>query len=311
MSVLPQKNVLSVLMLRKIIQDDKIEIIINQWGHIIFDCLFLKAAMKKMPVKLISVYHNQPCFKDVSFIIDQFYAWSMKYVYCHSEKYVLLSHRFIKPFCDYIHINDASKITIIPNPATIFRNGKGVCKEKLMIYVGRIDKSQKHVERIVTLWENINSKLPDWSLRILGDGSEKKGLETYCAERNIERIYFEGICDPDIFYNKASVLLLTSDFEGFPLVLPEAMSYGVVPVVYRGFLALEDIIMNNQNGVIVEPDKDMGFSIDSFKINLMELVVDEQRLRRLSKNAMEISKIFSSDNIYRKWESLFVSVTCS
>jgi glycosyltransferase involved in cell wall biosynthesis len=308
-SVLPKKYSFSVSMIRKIIQDDKIEIIINQWGHIIFNCFLLKIAIRKITVKLISVYHNQPCSRRRSFIIDRFYAWNMKYVYCNSERYVLLSRRFIKPFCDYIHTNDVSKIAIIPNPVTVFKSEKSGRKEKLIIYVGRIDKNQKHVERIVALWENINSKLPGWSLRILGDGSEKKILETYCNKMEIDRIYFEGICDPDPYYDKASILLLTSDFEGFPLVLPEAMSYGVVPVVYHGFLALEDIVVNNQNGVIVEPSKDMKFSMDNFKKKLMELVIDEQRLRQLSQNAIESSKYFSSDNIYRKWEKLFESVT--
>jgi glycosyltransferase involved in cell wall biosynthesis len=219
----------------------------------------------------------------------------------------LLSRRYIKAFCDYVHINDISKIVIIPNPATVFGGVRNIYREKLLIYVGRIDKNQKHVERIVTLWENINSKFSDWSLRILGDGPERKNLETYCTKRNIERIYFEGICDPYPYYAKASVLLLTSDFEGFPLVLPEAMSYGVVPVAYHGFLALGDIIKDSQNGVIVEPDKDNQFSIANFEIKLIELIADETRLMQLSKNAIETSKFFSSDNIYKEWINLFLS----
>jgi hypothetical protein len=67
----------------------------------------------------------------------------MKYVYCHSEKYVLLSHRHIKAFCDYAHIKDTSKIMIIPNPATVFGSVENIYKEKLIIYVGRIDKKKQ------------------------------------------------------------------------------------------------------------------------------------------------------------------------
>jgi glycosyltransferase involved in cell wall biosynthesis len=168
---------------------------------------------------------------------------------------------------------------------------------------------KKHIERIVTLWEDLSSKFPDWSLSILGDGPEKRSLETYCAERNIERIRFEGICDPDPYYAKASILLLTSDFEGFPLVLPEAMSYGAVPVVYRGFLALADIIKDSQNGMIVEPDKDNRFSMANFTVKMVELITNETHLGQLSKNAIETSKIFSIDKIYEEWSNLLLSIT--
>jgi glycosyltransferase involved in cell wall biosynthesis len=127
-------------------------------------------------------------------------------------------------------------------------------------------------------------------------------------QKNIKRIYFEGICEPEPYYSKASVLLLTSDFEGFPLVLAEAMSYGVVPVVYHSFLALTDIIADNQNGIIVEPNVGNVFNKVEMQDKLVRLIGDETQLRQLSKNAMAASENFSIDRIYQKWVDLFLSV---
>jgi glycosyltransferase involved in cell wall biosynthesis len=292
----------------------------------------LKLAKKKFPVKILSLYHNQPgvntriAFIDIRLIepklnffqksllktkkviITKLIAWKMKIAYLLSDKYILLSRNYIDIFCKLIGILNSSKIGIMPNPVTLINqtNNSGLKKKKI-IYVARLVKYPKHPERIIELWEAIRTQIPEWSLEILGEGMERVNLETYCNKKKIDRVDFTGFVSPDSYYAEASILLLASDYEGFPLVLVEAMHYGVVPVVYQSFAALSDIITDNNNGLIVNPDKNGQYSILEMIEKVLLLTNNETFLKELSKNAVESSKYFSLENIYKKWVDLFAN----
>ena len=79
-----------------------------------------------------------------------------------------------------------------------------------------------------------------------------KNIENQITNYKLKRVSLEGFKRPDNYYKRASILLLTSEFEGFPLVLAESMSFGVIPVVYGSFSAIYDIIENNKDGIICD-----------------------------------------------------------
>ena len=122
---------------------------------------------------------------------------------------------------------DASRIHVIPNmqqPAT------DLCydKRKEFLFVGRLSYADKRIDRLIDAWRMIYDKLPDWSLVIVGDGPDRKRLETLAE--GLPRLSFEGYQKPDDYYRHASALCLVSEYEGFPLCLIEAQSHGVVPI---------------------------------------------------------------------------------
>jgi glycosyltransferase involved in cell wall biosynthesis len=332
----PLLSLKNIIKLHNMFLHENINVILNQWGHISIYCLLLEIARFRLPIKIISIYHNQPgsnlyttminyelnksvsCFRKIylkieRYIITEIYAWNMKYVYFHSNKYVLLSYSFVEEFCKFLNIKKSLKITIIPNPITIIhdnsiKHGNNI-KKKIMIFVGRLDRVQKHPERILAVWEDISLQFRDWSLYIIGDGPEKENLKAYCIERNIERINFMGFCDPEPYYLISSILLLTSDFEGFPLVLIEAMSFGVIPIVLNTFLSVEDIIVNNETGLIIEPcDRIECFDKDNMTRQITGLIKNEDQLRKISGKATGIFTKYSQEAIYQKWQELFMTI---
>ena len=104
-----------------------------------------------------------------------------------------------------------------------------------------MDCNQKRVLRILQTWALLEQRYPDWRLTIVGDGPDRVNLENQVFESQLENVSFEGFQNPRGYYERASILLLTSEFEGFPLVLPECMSFGVVPAVYGSYSAVYDI----------------------------------------------------------------------
>lgn len=81
------------------------------------------------------------------------------------------------------------------------------------------------------------------------------------AAYDLEHVSFEGFQQPKPYYERASILLFTSEYEGFPLVLAECMSFGVIPVVYDSYSAVRDIIDDGKDGVVILYEKN-GYDAD-------------------------------------------------
>ena len=145
-------------------------------------------------------------------------------------------------------------------------------------------------------------------MRIIGDGPEKESLSQGIKDNHLQRITIEGFCNPKPFYEKASVIILVSEYEGFPLVLPEAMQYGLIPVVYGSYSAVYDIIEDGVDGMILSYKKE-GFDAYGMaqKIESIMNMSDEERVM-MQNNAIKKSRMFSKDVILDQWESKFKSV---
>lgn len=101
--------------------------------------------------------------------------------------------------------------------------------------------------------------------------------------------------------------MLTSEFEGFPLVLAECMSFGVVPFVYQSFSAVDDIIEDGKDGVIL-PKSDIGFDAEAMANKMAVVMNNQDKLCLMANAAIEKSKSFSLDTIVKQWEEEFVKI---
>ena len=188
----------------------------------------------------------------------------MRYVYNHSDVYEVLSPSFIELFKKFTGIKNPTKLVAQTNPITIDGSVQSEKitnvdkKEKEIIYVGRLDFVQKRVYRVIDTWNYLEERFPDWRLTIVGDGEDRENLENHVRYLGLKRVSFEGFQNPLNYYKRASMLLLTSDFEGFGLVIIEGMSFGVVPFVYGSYPAVYDIIDDNINGFIL-PMTEKGY----------------------------------------------------
>ena len=148
---------------------------------------------------------------------------------------------------------------------------------------------------------------PDWHLTIVGDGPDRQDLQNRIVETKLPNIEITGFRDPVEYYERASILLLVSEYEGFPLVTIESMSYGVVPVVLGSYAACYDIIENGKNGFIVPTP----FRTQMFADVVDSLICNKALLKRISEEAYNSSKNFSRRKIVGKWNELMDEVTCN
>lgn len=320
----------NVAKLRDILISEKIDIVINQWGLPFVGAKVLEKAKKGLNVKVIAIYHNDPGtnarIKDVEielsktdnrfkqlFLIAKknLYRFitsrSMRYVYNHSDVYQVLSPSFVECFKDFTGIKNPKKLMVQTNPVTIEKGDfvfKPEDKEKEIIYVGRIDYNQKRVYRVIDTWALLEKKYPDWRLTIVGDGVERNNIENQAKALGLKNVSFEGFRSPIVYYKRARILMLTSEYEGFPLVLAECMSFGVVPAVYGSYSAVYDIVNDGVNGIVFPYQKE-GFSAENAAIQLQNIMHDDAVYNDMAEKAIETSKRYSVDEIYKSWEETF------
>lgn len=320
--------------LRSLLLDNKIQVVINQWGLPYLPIKILKRASKGLDIKIISTHHNDPkangllknveidiensksiFFKSILKIkwklINYITSHSMQYVYKHSNKFLVLSNSYIKNFISFTGIDKPNKLLVQTNPLTIENNDftfDETQKAKEILYVGRIDYNQKRVYRIIDTWNLLETKFPDWKLTIIGDGPEYKNIQNQIKDYNLQRVSLEGFQKPEEYYKRASILLLTSEFEGFPLVLAESMSFGVIPAVYGSYSAVYDIIEDKKDGIICDYNP-KGYPTHTMADRLSKIMTDDKLRYKMELNAIKKSENYSIDNIYQSWEQIFNSFT--
>lgn len=229
-----------------------------------------------------------------------------KTIYDNSNKTVLLSERYIPGFRKLLKCNDTDKkITAISNPFSYLPNQDADCtpKEKLAVYVGRLDFTHKRVDRLLKVWSRTRNH-SDWKLVIVGDGEYLDFYRNMANKLKLSNIEFVGHQDPQKYYSRASVLCLTSTCEGLPMVILEALQYGVIPIAFDSFEAVHDMIAHNRNGILVEP-----FSITRFRNELDNLMSNPARLQQIRNNIEDdsgsLTEKFGIGSITSKWEELF------
>lgn len=216
---------------------------------------------------------------------------------------MVLSDRFIPIFKKVSWMNSPKKLISQTNPLTIdnkefvFDFNK---KKMQIIYVGRLDETQKCVSRILAIWRKLCGVLPNWNLKLVGDGPDRKLYEQYIDKNGLKNISIEGFCNPLEYYKESSILLLTSDFEGFPLVLAEAMSFGVIPIVYGSYEAIYDIIDDNNGFIIRAQNEDELLS--EFIDHILLLAHNKVLRQEMALHAIEQAMNYSIDYVYKKWD---------
>lgn len=228
-------------------------------------------------------------------------------VYKLCDAYLTLTSQYKEMLGKYLHLNceDRTKISVMPNSIKLPQEVDIEHKQKEIIYVGRLSYADKRVDRLLTIWNNIYRIYPDWTLRIIGSGPEEERLKLFVKENNLENIIFEGYQKDVVqYYKSASILCLTSTFEGWPLSLAEAQSYGVIPIAFDCSSGVRDILSpNGLNGILVKP-----FDLEQFEKDLCLLLNNETLRGEMSRAVIEKSKTYSPDIVGALWIQLFKSL---
>lgn len=226
-----------------------------------------------------------------------------KYENCMActDRLCLLSDRYIPELAGLLPLPQG-KVTAINNPNTYPQQPvESYTKKKQLLYVGRLEWLQKRTDRLVKIWKRLYKQFPDWELVIVGGGPLKPYLEN--EARTLERVRLVGYQNPEPYYKEASLLCLPSDYEGFGMVLTEAMTFGTIPVVFNSYAAAEDIIQDGENGILVPP-----FSIDRFTRVLETLMNNEEKREKMSQACRLSVRKFDIRHIGDEWEKLFAEL---
>lgn len=197
---------------------------------------------------------------------------------------------------------DMSNIVVIPN-AALPMPMLSDCGAKRVIAVGRLDY-QKGFDRLVDVWDRVcrDRRADGWRLDIFGQGEWLTMLEHMIAERGLsERMAVNApTCDIASEYANSSILAMTSHYEGFPMVMIEAMSAGLPVVTFDYKCGPRDIITSGKDGVIVADGDN-----DAFADALLTLMADADMRRAMGCNATEVTDRYSEGTVMGMWTDLF------
>lgn len=193
-----------------------------------------------------------------------------------------------------------TNVHVIPNPCSLCGTElPDMPREKEVLAVGRLH-SQKGFDRLLDAWKRVADELPDWRLTIVGEGSERPALEERIANSNLRNVTLAGAhahieCD----MRRASLLALTSRYEGLPLAMIEAMWCGLPCVSMDCPHGPSELLANG--GGILTPEGD----IEAFARALCLLMKnDAQRQEEGNKAQIYAQTEFSDTSIMKRWINL-------
>ena len=197
-----------------------------------------------------------------------------------------------------------SKVVVIPNLAHLNdTNMNSDCMSHHAIYMGRYC-NQKGLPELLKVWTLVHQKHPDWILDMYGDGELGEWLRKEVSRLNIGIQVHEPVDDVFSCYCNSSMLMLTSTWEPFGLVIPEAMSCGVPVVSFAGLKGPDSIINDGYDGFLIE-----NRNVDIFANRVCQLIEDNVLCQRLGKNAIKSSQRYKTDTIIPLWRGLIESLT--
>lgn len=223
--------------------------------------------------------------------------------------------RIVRRFDKFVVLTDEDKgywgslpnLEVIPNAAMTVGDRYSDVMNKRVIAVGRLDY-QKGFDRLIRAWNIVqqNPAFQNWELDIFGQGEWQEMLQQMIYERNLQNTLHINRPTNDIVdeYIQSSLIVMTSNYEGFGMVLVEAMACGVPAVAFDCKCGPKDIIKNGENGYLVT-----NGDIDGLAEAMMTLMRDEKKRKLFSQNARQVVDTYSEENVMARWISLFTALT--
>lgn len=246
-----------------------------------------------LPVKTVVSVRGEPTMEYPGKLM-RFLA---KWLFGYADGIVLQTKMAMKFFPRKVQ----NKAVILPNPINplFVRSRYEGIREPLIVAVGRLDENKNHA-MLIHAFAKIAAEYPDIKLCIYGDGSSREELEQLVAEKNLsDRISLPGcITDVAEHISKAKIFVLTSNTEGMPNSLMEAMALGL-PVISTDCPCggPATLIEDGVNGMLV-PVGDAYALADAMR----KILSDEQFAEKLSENAYHIVQDLNPDKVNNEWK---------
>lgn len=203
-----------------------------------------------------------------------------------------------------LHWSSDDRISVIPNPVLFYPVSPSSLHNKTAIAVGRL-VYQKNFESLIRAWAFVQQKHKDWILEIWGDGGLRESLQEQINQNHLDKvILLKGYTDDLVSkYLDASFLVCSSLFEGFGLMILEAMCAGLPIISYSCPCGPKDLVREHDNGFLVQPGDEKMLA------KQICLLIENENLRlRMGASARKYAKEYSIEKIVQKWISLFDSL---
>lgn len=199
---------------------------------------------------------------------------------------------------------DITRTYVIPNAIPYIPEESSSLMKKQAIMVGRYNDA-KGYEYITEAWEIVHKKHPEWILNIYGSGEMQDDVERWIKERGLQDSMIMHKPTEQITqkYQESSLCVMSSRYEGFPLVIMEAMSCGVPCVSFDCPFGPRNIIRDGEDGILVD-----YLNTKALADNICKVIEDENLRKRLGTNAKKNIQRFSQDAIMQQWQDLFHSL---
>ena len=220
--------------------------------------------------------------------------------------FITLTPEYVQEFVSALGLDEeeASRFAVMPNMAFLPKHQPIPAKDrpKKILFVGRLSYADKRPDRVLQIWEKVCQYLPDWEVEIYGKGSEEKFLRRMIQEKQLPRITLKGyIADATAVYASGAILMMTSTYEGWGLVLSEAQASGVVPIAFDSSAGIRELIGKDSTyGCLVVP-----FDLDAYAAQLRRLCQDVELRNRLSQAAQTHCLDYSPERMRSRWEEIF------
>jgi glycosyltransferase involved in cell wall biosynthesis len=195
----------------------------------------------------------------------------------------------------------APEIVVMPNPLPIGFTPRSRLDNPLIVAAGRL-VPEKQFAKLVQAFGEIADRIPEWRLRIYGEGPQRLELLRQIRKSGLwDRVELPGsTADMPGAWAAASISALTSRAEGFPLVVQEAMAAGVPVASFDCASGPREIIEHEVNGLLVGPESMAGMASA-----LLRLATDEDLRRRLGEGAVRSSRQYDANALAERWLGIF------
>ncbi|CAM3672693.1 glycosyltransferase family 4 protein [Acinetobacter baumannii] len=255
-------------------------VIVHNMGKLSLLCALLPKIKKLVTLEHVS-FVSRP--KKVQVLSKFFYKWV--------DQVVTLTQKDKEQF-DKFH----SKVIVIPNFSPFPIVSESPLNSKQIVTIGRLT-DQKNYLHLLKAWKKIYQMIPEWHLNIYGEGEYKKMLQDYIEENSLQRVILKGsTSNVQEVYRQSDFFVMSSKYEGLPMVLVEAQSFGLPIVSYDCPFGPSDVIQNHKNGLLVENQ-----NIEALADAILQLASSPDMLAQFSQNSLINAKKYQPEQILKVW----------
>ena len=285
--------------LNTVLLQNKPDIVVSTFGNEVGFLPFIADGSRKVAeIHFSRWYRLQLNRKGIWRIIDKYLTYTDYRILKKFDRFICLTEE------DKLNWGKLNNIEVIPKFIEDIAAQTAPLTAKSMIAVGRLSY-QKGYERLVKAWKIVADKHPDWRLNIFGGGELKDDLESLI--KNVDLNNYIKIHEPTAQilreYVNNSALVLSSRYEGLPMVLLEASSVGLPLISFTCQCGPKDIIMSGYNGLLVNEG-----DIDGLAEAIIKVIENPELRKEMGKNSLEKSTEYNKEIIMNKWNGLFHSL---